>query len=150
DEVPDTLQSVFDELIRGHFFLPSSFDEAVNLKERYEHCRRNSPFYVTITTTMDCNLGCYYCYEDKSKSYLARSTCDQIINWIDQQFAAKEHQKLYTDWYGGEPMLNQEAIDYFSRRIIPSCDDRGILYSSAMISNGTLWPEDARGFVERN
>ena len=67
-ELPAVLESVFDELLRGQIFVDYDCDEAALLKERFEHARKNSPFLVTITTTMDCNLGCYYCYENKSKN----------------------------------------------------------------------------------
>ncbi len=36
----------------------------------------------------------------------------------ERQVAAKGHRKLYTDWYGGEPMLNREAIEYFTPRAL--------------------------------
>ena len=47
-------------------------------------------------------------------------------------------------------MLNHDAIEYFSQRAISLCESLGASYSSSMISNGTLWPEDASSFIERN
>jgi uncharacterized protein len=149
DEFPLAIQEIFQDLLRGHFFVSSEENETANLKERYEYYRRHDPFLVTITTTMDCNLGCYYCYEDKSKLYLNREGCDRILDWIKKQIKERGYKRLYTDWYGGEPMLNQDAIEYFSDRAIEYCDAENIGYSSSIISNGTQWPEDARGFIQR-
>lgn len=148
-ELPSRIQQLLPDLLRGRFFVKSDENELAHLKDRFEYFQQRDPFLVTITTTMDCNLGCYYCYEDKSKSYLSREGCDAILDWIKEQIRAKGHERLYTDWYGGEPMLNQEAIEYFSNQAIEYCDAEGVGYSSAMISNGTLWPDDAKGFVER-
>jgi uncharacterized protein len=149
-DLPPMVADHFEDMLKGRFFVPVDEDELSFLQTRYEYCRKNSPFFITITTTMDCNLGCYYCYEAKEKVYLNRRVCDDIISWIKAEITENGHRKLYTDWYGGEPMLNQEIIEYFSSVIIPYCDVSNIQYSSSMISNGTVWPEDASGFVDRN
>ncbi len=150
DQLPTSLREVFPEFLRGRFFVPAEEDEVAFLRRRTEFTRKNDPFLVTITTTLDCNFDCYYCYEDKSPVYLSRERCEQILAYVVRQIEAKGHGKLYTDWYGGEPMLNQDAIEYFSALAIDYCERRGIGYSSAMISNGTHWPEDASGFARRN
>ncbi len=56
-------------------------------------------------------------------------------------------------WFGGEPMLNREAIDYLSAKLWPYCKTAKIRCSVSMVSNGTLWPPDpqeCRDFVLRN
>jgi uncharacterized protein len=149
-ELPPDLQEVFPELVRGRYFVPADEDELAFLRQRTEFTRRNDPFLVTITTTMDCNFDCYYCYEDKSPVYLSRERCDQILDYIRNAVEAKGFRKVYTDWYGGEPMLNRDAVEYFSERAIAYCEEAGVGYSSAMITNGSNWPEDAKGFAQRN
>jgi uncharacterized protein len=149
DDLPPLIQRKFEDFLEGHYFVEESVDEQAELQERYEYLRETSPFHITVTTTMDCNLGCYYCYEDKSKQYLTRQGCDAILNWIRRQAIEKRHERLYVDWYGGEPMLNQDAIEYFSERAIALCSELGIRYSASMISNGTRWPQDAAAFVEK-
>ncbi|HEX3131921.1 MAG TPA: radical SAM protein [Thermoanaerobaculia bacterium] len=150
DQLPPSLREVFPEFLRGRFFVPAEEDELTFLRRRNEFTRKNDPLLITLTTTLDCNFDCYYCYEDKSPVYLSRERCDQILAYIERQVEKKGHAKLYTDWYGGEPMLNPDAIEYFSARAIAYCERQGIGYSSAMISNGTHWPEDARAFALRN
>jgi uncharacterized protein len=149
-ELPESIRPIFNQLLRGQFFLPEGQNEFERVRTRYSTVRRNDPFLVTLTTTLDCNLGCYYCYEDKAPISMSRETCDAILAWIRDRIETAGHDRLYTDWYGGEPMLNREIIDYFTERALEYCEPRKIGYSSAMISNGTLWPEAAREFVERN
>ncbi|MCP4203652.1 MAG: radical SAM protein, partial [bacterium] len=151
EDLTPALQKVFPHFLKGRFFVPAEEDELDHLRERTDFFKQNDPFLVTITTTMDCNFDCYYCYEDKDpEDYLSLERCDQLLEWIEEQIELKGHTKLYTDWYGGEPMMNRKAIDYLSEKAIALCEERGIGYSSAMISNGTFWPEDARDFVRRN
>ena len=150
DELPPRVQRLFEQLVQARMFVPEDEDELDYLRRRTELYKKNDPFLVTITTTMDCNFDCYYCYEDKSPTYLSQDRCDEILDWIRAQVDAKGHSKLYTDWYGGEPMMNRDAIEYFSKKAIAYCEQSGIGYSSAMISNGTHWPDDAPAFVKRN
>lgn len=150
DDLPAGIQRLFPELLRGRFFVEDEVNEAAELRERFQHFRQRDPFMVTITTTMDCNLACYYCYEDKEPVYLSVEGCDQILAWMREQVEAKGHDRLYVDWYGGEPMLNQAAIEHFTQGALALCAEKGMTYSAAMISNGTLWPEDAGDFVKRN
>lgn len=149
DELPEAVQPVFDQLLQGNYFVEADVNELEKLEERYRFHRENSPFHVTITTTMDCNLGCYYCYEDKTKQYLTKKGCDIILEWIREQAIEKNHERLYIDWYGGEPMLNREAIEYFSEEALALCEELGMTYSASMISNGTRWPDDPAEFVKK-
>ena len=50
------------QLQTGGFLVPPHTDEIKEIKRRYWQARRDTPMVVTITTTQDCNLGCYYCY----------------------------------------------------------------------------------------
>jgi len=149
-DLPAWVRQRFADFQQGQLFVPAERDEQQFLKDRYEQFRHNTPLVVTITTTMDCNLCCYYCYENKTGQYLTRAGCDAILAWIDDQNRDGQHADLIVDWYGGEPMLNQDVIDYFSSRAIQYCSEKGVRYESWMISNGTVWPEDAKAFVARN
>ena len=149
EELSPRLQKIFPELVRGRFFVDAHEQEIDHLRSRTEYFKQNSPFLVTITTTMDCNFDCYYCYEDKSPTHLSLERCDQILELIQRETEEKGHERLYVDWYGGEPLLNQEAIEYFSEKAIDYCDRKGIAYKATMVSNASVWPEDARSFVER-
>lgn len=150
EELPPSLQGAFPDMLRARFFVPAEEDEIAHLRKRTQFFKQHGPFLVTITTTMDCNFDCYYCYEDKSPTYLSNQTCDRILEWIRGEVEAKGHETLYVDWYGGEPMLNQEAIEYFTQRALSYCDEVGIRYKASMVTNGSCWPEAAREFVERN
>src|ERR1700761_8052234 len=69
DDLPAEL---FLQLSEGHFPIPRGTDELAIIKERYRKARNEAPAVLTITTTMDCNLGCYYCYEERSSDQLSQ------------------------------------------------------------------------------
>lgn len=148
-----SLRDALKDLIDGKYIVEEGFDELGYLRERYETRKHDDPLLVTVVTTMDCNLGCYYCYEEKYPSALSRRTCDRIFDYIAKDLKSRGQNRMHLGWFGGEPMLNQDAIDYLSARLLPYCSANHVRCTVSMVSNGTMWPEDAevcRSFVIRN
>src|SRR3990167_3844907 len=58
--------NLLEQLRSGEYLIPENLDEVVGIRERYWKARGETPIVITLTTTMDCNLGCYYCYEERS------------------------------------------------------------------------------------
>lgn len=61
---------------------------------------------LTLTTTLDCNLGCYYCYEDRSADRLAFTDIQTIVALADERLTRSGRRRLHVGWYGGEPLMN--------------------------------------------
>lgn len=87
---------------------------------------------ITIAPTMSCNARCYYCFENGStKGSMSYEVAKQLVEFIDKN--CKE-RKLAISWFGGEPLLAVNTIDYISKELIK----RGIEISSTITSNGSL------------
>jgi uncharacterized protein len=136
-------------LRRGGFVVDGATDELEIVRERYWSARGETPAVLTITTTIDCNLGCYYCYEKRSTEALAVHDVDAIVALARKQLAGGK-RKLHVDWYGGEPLLNVEFMEAASYAIQAMCRAEGVRYVSSVISNGTVWPDDVEDFVRRH
>lgn len=149
-DLPEEIRPLLRDFIEGGFFVSAALDEQQALRQRLRGGRHGTSLYARITTTMSCNYACYYCFEDKSATHLTRPGCDAILDWMRCQIDAHGYHAIFSDWFGGEPMLNPIAIDYLSERLIAEAEARGLHYESAITCNGSLWPEDARGFVCRN
>jgi uncharacterized protein len=145
--IPRTLLAT---LRRGGFLVDHEFDELDMIRERYWHARGRTPMVITLTTTQDCNLGCYYCYEERSRDALAEGDVPAIVDWTRQRLVASGKDSLHVDWYGGEPLLNVDFIDAASAALQSLCEEIGVSYSASVISNGTCWPDDIAGFVRRH
>lgn len=93
---------------------------------------------VTILTTLACNLRCTYCYEkDKlGKSRMSAETLDQTIQWLKTRISTNRPRKVNIIFFGGEPLINMEAIRNFSREIYPFCRENQVEYSAGMATNG--------------
>lgn len=87
---------------------------------------------LSIFTTTNCNARCFYCFENGCKKMdMPISTAKGICEFIVQKQAKG---KVRITWFGGEPLLNQEAISCVSNFLI----ENGIDFESSIITNGYL------------
>lgn len=105
--------------------------EQYNLYTYYANKYVSGPPHLTITPTMECNARCFYCYENGVKcGRMNNEKCQDIINFLKTLDCS---QGIELTWFGGEPLLNQEWMDYFS-----DCLEKAeIEYSAFMITNGS-------------
>lgn len=141
---------LFRYLAASGFIVDASVDELLDIRERYWKARGETPVVLTITTTMNCNLGCYYCYEERTEKKLEFKDADSIIQKLETLFSQSNKKSLHVDWYGGEPLLNIEFMESASLLIQEFCQKKGINYHSSIISNGTLWPQQIESFLKRH
>jgi len=144
---PDNLLA---DLFAGNFLVPASFDELQAVRDRFWEARRETPLALTLTTTLDCNLGCYYCYEDRSEAHLDAASAADVISWVRFRLLASRKKTLHVDWYGGEPLLNYEFIETASPLLQQLCHELEVVYSASIISNGTRWPDEVGAFIQRH
>jgi uncharacterized protein len=141
---------VWQFLLEGGFVVAADADEVGEIRRRFWEARVDAPLVVTLTVTQDCNLRCFYCYEDRSSDRLESTDVDRILARLDQSIARSSRRAIHLDWYGGEPLLNAGFIEYASERIQAHVASRGLGYSASIISNGTGWPDDPLAFVRRH
>jgi uncharacterized protein len=137
-------------LLEGGFLVPSGTDEIVSIRDRFAKARGYTPLVLTLTTTMECNLGCFYCYEQRSPERLELSDIPALVQTTREKLRTHPTKSLHVDWYGGEPLLNIGFIETASPALQAMCRSEGAAYHASVISNGTAWPDDAAGFVERH
>ena len=130
-------------LYEHYFIVPEDFDEDYVVDEYRKINKRlitssylNNPSTFTIFTTLKCNARCFYCYElNMKKKHMTLETADKVIEYILSCTCNGQTVKL--DWFGGEPTVNMDVIDYITTILRNS--NRKIL--SSMISNGYLFDE---------
>jgi uncharacterized protein len=144
---PDNLLA---DLIAGNFVIPSGFQELDAVRDRFWNARSATALALTLTATLDCNLGCYYCYEDRSEARLDTASVADIVAWTRTRLLESGKKTLHVDWYGGEPLLNQTFIETASTFLQQLCMELEVAYSASIISNGTCWPSDVGSFIRRH
>ena len=136
----------FDELLRQGFIIPHGLDEynRIVLTEQINKLSLNkkSISYV-IAPTLSCNLNCVYCFEDgvRENGIISEQTIIDIADYILKSLDF-DTSSVFVNWFGGEPLIAYKRIEEFSKYIIPKLNDKGISYSSTMVTNGVLLTKD--------
>lgn len=136
-EVSD-FNNAYEYLVNHWFYVDCSINEKTivpKLHKLIKALRLNQKKNITefqILTTTKCNANCFYCYESKfERISMSKITADRVVDFIIKHAQGKEIQIM---WYGGEPLVNSDIIDYISSKLKLT----GIEYTSSIISNGLL------------
>lgn len=131
-----------DSLLREYkqlgFVVDSSEDElrkVIALRNMNNFNMRCAGFQILPTT--GCNARCFYCYEqDFVNETMNSEVIDQTIKFIKNY--ASSLKQLNIAWFGGEPLLRFDIIEYMSQEFIAYCKENHIEYSANMITNAAL------------
>ncbi|MHA6261771.1 radical SAM protein [Arenibacterium sp. CAU 1754] len=123
--------------VQGGYVVNADADERAAVRDSYDRARNNdSHMMVTIAPTLSCNFGCHYCFQglDKPLTKMTAKVRDATKAFLMERLKGKK--SFHLTWYGGEPLMDQEAIWDISKDAIAYCDANNIKYTSMMISNG--------------
>lgn len=124
------------KLAEHGFIVEDDKDELLTYKYGYfNELFVNDTLNLSISTTMDCNLSCPYCFEDgnKSNQYLS----DEVINSLVKFLIKRKDRRIHITWFGGEPLLSFESIVKINKLL----DENKIKYEAIIITNGTLFTD---------
>lgn len=99
----------------------------------------NRIYNLIINTTLECNLGCWYCYETHIKnSFLSLSLVDTIIEHLKIKASAEPFEVLELSFFGGEPMMNYRSIKKLLNNISTLSKESGYKVNLTFVTNGTF------------
>lgn len=149
-----------NELLRNNIVVDKQIDEKRELFKFYDQKRKNSvdkdnsSISLTIGTTINCNMGCPYCFQFvRPKNSLRGDTVDEIIFYLEdliKKSPVKKWRSFQLTWFGGEPLVNKQAITSLSPKIIEFCNKHELQYSANIITNGILLSEDVFQMLSEN
>lgn len=124
-------------LIEYKFVVHPAINELEYYKYHYNlSCFDNTMLSLSILTTLACNMACPYCYETKTNSFMTEQVADQIIKWVDSCLLGKK--TLSINWFGGEPLMSLNIIEYLSQEFMRLCDKYNVEYKASITTNGYL------------
>ena len=74
---------------------------------------------LIIMPTEQCNFRCQYCYESFKFGKMSLEMQDAIINFVRKNIY--KYTEVHLDWYGGEPLLAFDVIQYISENVLKIC-----------------------------
>jgi len=135
-DVPSHQRMIADFLLAHGFVVPSQVNELERALDKYDQGRSDvSTLSLLITSTMKCNMGCFYCYQDRSnQNSLKPYDIDAIIRFVGSRLEPSGN--LHVTWFGGEPLLAKDFIFEASVALMALVNSRKASYSANMVSNG--------------
>lgn len=110
-----------------------------------------SSAYVLITNR--CNLNCSYCYEREREGDMSWATMRQLIEMMVGNYQRGEHANVYShfniNFFGGEPFLNWPVMKKTFEYIETIRQERGLIFSISIITNGMIWNEEIHEFLKK-
>jgi len=140
DSQADSAREKLTIMLKAGYIVNAAKDELTVVKlERNDKRQNNTSLALTIAPTMDCNMNCPYCYENKSAATMCDEVQRQLLAFVDVHFKVKSNLKnLRVTWYGGEPLLQKDVIYKLSEKFIRLCEENGKGYSAGLITNGVF------------
>ena len=118
------------------------------IDEAYETCFNYDTLSLVIAPTMSCCYKCKYCFEYDNlcqDAFMSIKTMNDTVEFIKQQ--VEKHKgtvkRIKIKWFGGEPLLQKEAIKYLTDEIIEKVlKPYHLMYKATMYSNCRLLTEE--------
>lgn len=110
--------------------------------------RSERSLQVTICTTLFCNFACSYCFQGmvKPSTKMGSDVRQVIVDYVEQALPRGGHLSIC--WYGGEPLMGQEALFELADQLEAVRLRKKASKSAFIITNGyLLTPEVAEKLV---
>lgn len=115
---------------------------------------KNDPFCfrLFINPTLDCNLHCWYCYENHIKdSNIKDSTFYSLQNFIQKKLHnSKKIKILQISFFGGEPFLRFEMVKQIILHSARCCSEENVRLQLYFTTNGVLLNNEIIDFFTDN
>lgn len=134
------------------FVVDEDFDATeAAISDFLKHDSDPALFEITVNPTLDCNLRCWYCYEDHLMGTgMKPETMDAIKRLVDGKVADPQLRHLAITFFGGEPLLRwKDVVAPLIKYGVGSARERGLGFNTGFTTNGVLLTRDKFEFLEQ-
>ena len=145
-ELAQKFPKPFESLYERGFIIDRDKDEFAELKKEHSEALKSAnTFKLTILPSLDCNLKCWYCFENHiAGSHLTKEVADSIRRFVKKLFNDQpDLNHLEVELFGGEPLLYfKEELYPLLKDIKDHIDDLGKSVSFFFVTNAVCITED--------
>lgn len=129
-----------NDLLSLGILIEDDIDEVAILVDEINEniMKKSTVLNVTILLTNQCNFRCIYCYQDKHSSYLSIKSADEFARVIEDIFMENEYTEFNIHYFGGEPLLNLNTLEYLDEKLKRLCEKYNITFLRHITTNGSL------------
>ena len=129
----------YQQLQSNGYIVDDGFDEVNYYKNLVIQQRFSSNSYeIIINPTLDCNLRCWYCYEQHvAGSAMSDEMIERVIKHAQWKHSLEPYRRLTLGFFGGEPLLQPNVVAKIINGIAPFAMTNGIDMGLSFTTNGT-------------
>lgn len=129
--------NINDYLCNNGYLVDKNIDEIKEVKKIQKDIYENKDVLsLVFILTENCNLRCIYCCEQHGKKRMSFVLQEQIVKFVEENI--NKYKCLKVEWFGGEPLLCMDIIEYLSKKFIEICNKNHIRYFAVTSTNGYL------------
>lgn len=150
EEIERKDSTLYDALVHGYFIIPDDYDECKETIAFRQRQRTDTNMYhIVVNTTLDCNLCCWYCYENRIPgSRLTPDVVEAIKKNICWEYEHEPYKALKVGFFGGEPFLDFENIQDILSYAKTFCEERNLVLIADFTTNATLITPEKIDFLK--
>lgn len=139
--------SDFLVLVQKGFLVSQETDEKSLRRLRYMEHITDNRLELVVHLTKACNFRCSYCYMNFASDTITPDVQNGIVNYVRKSL--QKYRSVHISWFGGEPLLNVDAIEKMSHPILALCKAQNKPYSAIITTNGyCLTPDNVRRLID--
>lgn len=134
DEIPS---EIFSKLLEIKAVVPRGENELLAIMDRNNSAIEGlTTLYHVIQPTAMCQLGCDYCGQSHSKSYISADVGTRILERIESKFLNRDFRKISISWFGAEPLIGLAQIRDLTPKLLALADKHNCGYTAKVVTNG--------------
>lgn len=143
EQIKQSNPKIFDRLVEGYFIVDSKIDElSIIQNNMIEDITDKNLYHIIINPTLDCNLSCWYCYENKiPNSKMSLEVENGICKHIVEYYSYHPFKILKLSFFGGEPFLCPNTICNIVSFAEEFCSSNSVELILDFTTNGTVLSE---------
>ena len=137
--------SVLDKLVEHKIVVDADEDElATIIHENQHHIEGGSKedLYEVIQPTAFCQLGCYYCGQQHTKTNLSDDLVDKVVERIVFKYNKGNYKGIYIGWFGGEPLVGLPQMRAINKKLRLAFEGRDVPIAGKVVTNGLSLKEN--------
>lgn len=146
----DIHPTLFQQLCKDEYFVPDEKNEEEDyIKSVIKDDDTEDNYSVTINPTMNCNLRCWYCYENHlHNTNMSPDILERIKKLFSKLLQSGKTISFHLSFFGGEPLLGfkncVKPIILYTQSL---CKEHNIKLSLGFTSNAVLLSKEIVDFL---
>lgn len=143
--------TLYKTLVDNKFIVKSLESEVSECIEECESKLNSSKILkLTINPTLDCNLRCWYCYEQHLHgSCMTSTTIEAIYKYINRCLLNGTYERLQLAFFGGEPLMKfDKVVNPILLKVKEICKKYNVEFAVSFTTNGVFLTKRVRSAIQ--